>query len=83
MALVKDTNLKFRLSQKQKDDLMRLAKERGYSAGELILRALGLEGDDASLPAAAAPDAPDPEKEPGAAGIAELNDRMAAKRRKK
>ncbi|HEX7246405.1 MAG TPA: hypothetical protein VF245_12670 [Solirubrobacterales bacterium] len=84
MALVKDTNFKFRLSEKQKADLKRLAEERGLSAGELILRALGLEGDEGgTLPAAATGSAPDPKKEPGAAGIAELADRMARKRRKK
>jgi len=83
MALVKDTNFKFRLSEKQKADLKRLADERGLSAGELILRSLGLEGDEATLPAAAPGSTPDPKKEPGAAGIAELADRMARKRRKK
>lgn len=84
MALVKDTFCKFRLSSDQKAKIKQMAADRGLSEGELILHALGLEGDQpSSLPAPTTPEAPDPKKEPGAAAITELSERMARKRRKK
>lgn len=85
MAASKDTFCKFRLSTGQKERIRQMAKERGLSEGGLILHALGLEGDGApaSLPPATPPAKPDPKKEPGAAGIAELAERMANNRRKK
>lgn len=84
MAPVKDTTCKFRLSADQKAKIKQMAADRGLSEGELILAALGLEGEASSLPAAATPaDRPDPKKEPGAAAITELAERVARKRRKK
>lgn len=85
MALVKDTFCKFRLSSEQKAKIKQMAADRGLSEGELILHTLGLEGDGeaSSLPAPATPKPPDPKKEPGAAGITELADRIARKGRKK
>jgi hypothetical protein len=84
MALVKDTFCKFRLSSDQKAKVKQMAADRSLSEGELILRALGLEGNEpTSLPAPKPGDKPDPKKEPGAAAITELSERMARKRRKK
>lgn len=84
MALVKDTFCKFRLSTEQKAQIKQMAADRGLSEGELILRALGLEGAEASsLPApATSKERPDPKKEPGRAGIQELAERMAKGKRK-
>jgi hypothetical protein len=86
VAAAKDTTCKFRLSSEQKAKIKQLAADRGLSEGELILQALGLEGDPeaSSLPAAATPaDRPDPKKEPGAAALLEVADRVQRKRRKK
>lgn len=78
MALVKDTFCKFRLSTEHKTKLKQMAAAQGLSEGELILRALGFVGETSRLA-----NTPDPKKEPGAAGIQELANRMANKRRKK
>jgi len=84
MALVKDTFCKFRLSSAQKAQIKQMATDRDLSEGELILRALGLEGGDpSSLPAAATDGRKaDPKKEPGRAGIEELAGRMAKGKKK-
>lgn len=82
--MVRDRVFRFRISEAEDKRFRQLAADRGVDRAELIREALGLNGGEASsLPAPATSEKPDPKKEPGVAGITELAERMARKRRKK
>lgn len=80
--MAKETTFKFRLEVEQKARLKRMAAERGVSGSELVLSALGLDGGPPPPPAAVPADRPDPKKEPGAAAMVEVAERIRRKKGK-
>lgn len=74
-----ETFFKFRLSKEDKERLKKMAKDAGFKeTSEFVRDRLGLKGD---RPAPSS-SRPDPKKEPGAAGITELADRIGRRKKK-
>lgn len=83
--MAREKIFRFRLDDDEDRRFRQLAAARGVDRADLIRESLGLDVDD-STPASNGDkpaNKPDPKKEPGAAGISELADRMEKTRSKK